>query len=251
MDRSELLRKGSHPAFSPPTEPDIKIWRYMDFTQLVSILEEKGLLFTRADLFEDKFEGSMSQPLFDFLRQQSGSPQDYAELLRLTKGWSFVNSWHMNEWESAAMWKIYSSAKESICIQSTYARLRHALAEDVYIGVVEYILYDRDKIPAGNTFWPLTYKRRSFEHERELRAVWSAMSRLGSAEPSANAGLEYKPAPEESVWKQVDLATLVEKIYVSPTAKSWFSELVKKVLTNYRLAVPVQQSDLAADPLFY
>ena len=39
----------------------------MDFTQFVSMLDEKGLLFTRADLLEDKFEGTMSRPLYDFL----------------------------------------------------------------------------------------------------------------------------------------------------------------------------------------
>ena len=44
---------------------------------------------------------------------------------------------------------------------------------------------------------------------------------------------------------------LTQKIFVSPTAKSWFSELVKKVLRTYNLEVPVRQSDLAAEPLFY
>jgi hypothetical protein len=51
----------------------------------------------------------MSRPLHEFLLGH-GDPQQHADLLRLTKGWSFVNCWHMNESESAAMWKIYSSA---------------------------------------------------------------------------------------------------------------------------------------------
>jgi hypothetical protein len=68
------LPKGNHPAFQPPTNPQIKIWRYMDFTQFVSMLDEKRLLFTRADLLEDKFEGTMSRPLHDFLLDQ-GDPQ--------------------------------------------------------------------------------------------------------------------------------------------------------------------------------
>jgi hypothetical protein len=134
------LPKDSHPAFQPPTNTQIKIWRYMDFTQFVSMLDEKGLLFTRADLLEDKFEGTMSRPLHDFLLDQ-GDPQQHADLLRLTKGWSFVNCWHMNESESAAMWKIYSTANESVCVQTTYARLRDALTEDVYIGMMNYISY--------------------------------------------------------------------------------------------------------------
>jgi hypothetical protein len=53
-----------------------------------------------------------------------------------------------------------------------------------------------------------------------------------------------------SLKEPVDLSALIENIFVSPTAKPWFSELVRKVLRTYGLAVPVQQSDLAAQPLF-
>jgi len=38
------------------------------------------LLFTRADLFVDKFEGTMSKPLYDYLEQHS-DPQQHADLL--------------------------------------------------------------------------------------------------------------------------------------------------------------------------
>lgn len=250
MDRSELLVKGRHQAFAPPSNLDMKIWRYMDFAQFVSILDEKGLFFTRADLFEDKFEGTMSQPLYDYL-QRMGDPEQHAWLLRITRGWSFVNCWRMNACESAAMWKIYSSAKESVCLQTTYARLRGALAADVHIGVVEYISYEHDKIPAGNTFWPLMRKRRSFEHEQELRAVWSDLAGVSSAGPAVASGHEYAPSPQLGVWKPVDLALLIEKVFVSPTAKPWFLELVKKVLLKYEVALPVHQSDIAAEPLIY
>jgi hypothetical protein len=250
MNANPPLPGAQHPAFEPPADPQMKIWRYMDFTQFVSMLEEKGLLFTRADLLVDKFEGTMSQPLYDYLERNS-DPQQHADLLRLTKGWSFVNCWHMNEFESAAMWKLYSTASESVCLQTTYARLRNALAHDVYIGKINYISYERDKIPAANTFWPLMHKRKSFEHERELRAVWSALDRVAEAGPAVASGHEYQPAPDKAVWKQVDLVALTQNIFVSPTAKSWFSELVKKVLRTYNLEVPVRQSDLAAEPLFY
>jgi hypothetical protein len=250
MSADSPLLKGRHPAFEPPTDPEVRIWRYMDFTQFISMLEEKALLFTRADLLVDKFEGTMSRPLYDFLEQHS-DPEQAAGLLRLTKGWSFVNCWHMNECESVAMWEVYSTSKESVCVQTTYSRLREALADNVCIGVVNYISYERDKIPAGNTFWPLVHKRKSFEHERELRAVWSDIANVSSAGPEVAAGLKYQPAPQEIVWKQVDLGSLIENVYVSPTAGLWFSALVKKVLQRYELNVPVKRSDLAAEPLFY
>jgi hypothetical protein len=252
MDKDALLRKGAHPAFTPPDNIDVKIWRYMDLTQFVSMLEKKGLLFTRADLLDDKFEGTMSRPLRDFLDAKSPwVTQAHAGTLQLAKGWSFVNCWHMNEFESVAMWKIYSTSKDSVCLQSTFARLRDVLPEDVYVGVVNYISYDRDMIPAGINLWALTYKRKSFEHERELRALWSNVNNMDCDGPPSDAYPDdYHPDPQEYVWKQAELGALIESVYVSPTARPWFLGLVKKVLEKYGLDVPVHQSDLAADPLY-
>lgn len=47
-----------HPSFAAPEDPDVNIWRYMDFTKFVSILDAGALWFTRADRFLDQFEGS-------------------------------------------------------------------------------------------------------------------------------------------------------------------------------------------------
>jgi hypothetical protein len=253
MDRSSLLLKGRHAAFAAPADLDVKIWRYMDFTQFVNMLEEKGLLFIRTDLLDDKFEGTMSRPLHDSLDAKSPwVTQAQAGVLQLNKGWSFVNCWHMNEFESPAMWKIYSTSKDSVCVQTTFARLRDVLPEDIYLGVVNYISYDMDMIPDGNGLWPLTHKRRSFEHERELRALWSDIKNMDCKGPPSDAYPDdYHPAHDEHVWKHVDLSVLIEKVFVSPTAKPWFLELLKKVLGRYGLnVIPVRQSDLAAGPLY-
>ncbi len=81
MDKDALRRKGRPPAFTPPDNVDVKLWRYMDLTRFVSMLEEKGVLFTRADLFDDKFEGTMSKPLHDFLEERSLDPGQHAQRL--------------------------------------------------------------------------------------------------------------------------------------------------------------------------
>ena len=41
-----------------PEDLDTKIWRYMDFTKFVSLLETRSLFFVRADSFTDPFEGT-------------------------------------------------------------------------------------------------------------------------------------------------------------------------------------------------
>ena len=49
-----------HPVFNPPPD-DAILWRYMDFTKFVSLLEKQALFFARADKLGDSFEGSLSQ----------------------------------------------------------------------------------------------------------------------------------------------------------------------------------------------
>lgn len=38
-----------------------KVWRYMDFTKFVSLLDKRELWFTRADELNDPFEGTLSR----------------------------------------------------------------------------------------------------------------------------------------------------------------------------------------------
>jgi hypothetical protein len=215
----------------------------MDFTRLVNLLEEEALFFRRADLFEDKFEGSVSEPLHDYLKshEQPVNVETYRHSLEQVRSCSFVNSWHMNEAESAAMWRIFSSSHQSICLQSTYQRLRDSLPEQVQIGTVKYILYERDQIPFGNPWWPLLHKRKAFEYERELRAVWSTLS-----QHDCQSGRE-----REGIWKRVDLQKLLESVYVSPGGEPWFVDLVKKVVKRYGKRLEVRQSDLTSDPMYY
>jgi hypothetical protein len=43
----------------PPN--DAKVWRYMDLPKFIDLLNTKQLHFTRAALFDDRFEGSYPQ----------------------------------------------------------------------------------------------------------------------------------------------------------------------------------------------
>ena len=46
-----------HPTFIQPENEGIKVWRYMDFTKFVLLIDSRRLYFTRADKFDDPFEG--------------------------------------------------------------------------------------------------------------------------------------------------------------------------------------------------
>jgi len=143
-----------HPQFSPPQETDIRIWRYLDFTKFVSLLDRQALFFARSHKLNDPFEGSYARAN----RRQRSVPNDELPDRVYKQGQSgkdirkntLINSWHMNEQESAAMWQLYLKSDEGVAIQSTYRRLTesfHATKEDVFVGIVKYIDYNRDMMP--------------------------------------------------------------------------------------------------------
>ena len=169
----------NHPVFIEPDDMHIRIWRYMDFTKFVSMLENKGLFFARSDTLKDQFEGSyaiynreMRPTVYKDIFSKDAFDQ-HSRFCQWIRKWTMALCWHMNDHESSAMWKLYSKSNEAIAIQSTYTILKESLYdnEDIFIGLVSYIDYDKEWLPEGNHFYPFVHKRKSFEHERELRGL--------------------------------------------------------------------------------
>jgi hypothetical protein len=241
--------------FVAPRNPQIPIWRYMDFTRYVAMLEEQGVFFARVDNLNDRFEGSIPEPSarqYEEVKRElrdagvplNGERLPYREMLRKVRPWVLVSSWHLNEQESAAMWSLYGHSENAIAVCSTYEKLRTAMEraqEEIYLGAVRYISYEDDEIPLEHLLWPFIHKRRSFEHERELRA-------LMVDERRAFAGKE--PPPDGGAWVKTPLAGLIDAVYVAPDAEPWVRELVERVSRRYGLDTPVRQSALDKDPLF-
>ena len=252
-----------HSGFKKPKgkSKSLTIWRYMDFTKFVSLLETKSLFFSRVDMLLDPFEGSVTEmnlkarnAFFNYVRR-SGLPEEAMIQLRidepdLSKKWRksvFVNCWGINKHESAAMWKLYLKSNEGIAIKSSYKNLKESfrdnLKDEVYIGEVKYIDYSSDFVSERGFFIPFLCKRKSFEHERELRAVvWNV-----DIAKAVDVGREPK---EKGMYIKVDLDTLIDKICVAPGVPEWFGELVKSIVQRYGLEKEVVTSQLDRRPLF-
>jgi len=246
-----------HPVFEKPENENAKIWRYMDFTKFVSLLDRSALFFTRADKLGDPFEGSYSRanielrPIVYRDKEKSEVPQGMlttlSKVFQATPKFTFINSWHLNEYESAAMWRLYLKSNEGIAIQSSFSRLKGCLKDeehDIYIGKVKYIDFDKDWMPEGNTFYPFVHKRKSFEHEQELRAVIQEMSPKGGRIDLS------KPLFDDGIYVAVDLNLLIERIYLAPTCPAWLFELTKSVTKKYGLDKEVVQSGLDDVPVY-
>ena len=138
------------------------------------------------------------------------------------------------------MWKLYSKTNESICIQTEFRKLELALPNNIKLGKVKYINYEKDWISESDIYYPFIYKRLSFEHEKELRAVFN------SKDYSQNNRIIKA---ENGYWVKINLQTLIQRIYVSPEAQDWFVELVERVKNRYKLTLKrVYKSPLNNDP---
>ena len=111
----------------------------------------------------------------------------------------------------------------------------------VYIGKINYIDYETKYLYFGNLLWPYLHKRKSFEHENELRCLIWQNNREKYPEFSLDSGGTRIP---------VEIETLVEAIYVSPDSPVWITNLIKDLVAKYDINISVINSSLNQFPLF-
>ena len=229
-----------HPAFTLPPDLDASLWRYMRFARLLSMLQTRELFFARADRLGDPFEGSYSRANLELKDTIVGR-----EHTRELRERSCISCWHMNPAESAAMWRLYGASDHAVAVRSTTRRLLECLRENrhpIYVGVVNYIDYDRTPISEDNLYHALLHKRLSFEHEREVRAITSHDPRfLHPTDVRMPDGVELF----------AEIEVLVEAIYVAPDSPQDLLPTVGRAVADAGFpGIPVRRSRLGEDPLF-
>src|SRR6266487_3769194 len=153
----------SHESFSPPSA-NCTLWRYMDLTRFLSLLENRRLFLPRADQFDDPYEGAWSRAGVTLLRDPKTNgglpPQLVEQFLAHTeqlRRQMFISCWFASEHESAAMWKLYLQSPEGVAIRSDHDALASALDRSslkARTTMVRYVDYDNVPIPFGNVFFP-------------------------------------------------------------------------------------------------
>lgn len=265
-----------HPEFLPPEGGDTTIWRYIDLAKFLSVLDQSALYFVRLDKLGefDPFEGYYTtanlriehlsyQQLPDEWKGDKGfkdertfevikqANQHIRQFVKANREVTFVNSWHAQAHESAAMWSQYLKSQDGIAIQTTYKRLIESLAGyeeyEIHIGMIKYIDYNVEAIPMGNLLSPFMYKRKSFEYEKELRClIWTPQH--GKNDPTDPDKNKYKET--NGIYVPVNLEVLIQKIYLAPTSPLWVRKLLESLVMKFDLEKPVVQSDLASVPVY-
>jgi hypothetical protein len=215
--------------FNENLDPDQRIWKYMNLAKFMSLLETKSLYFCKADKFEDVFEGKIPIKFFHgWLKEH----QDiYRTIHEKLKDRTFINCWSLNDEESYAMWKIYASRNNGLCIQTTIDKLNKSfndIEKKPQIARVKYIDFKNDKILLDklNTYEFYSYKSKVYEYENEVRAILIL-----------DKDMECKDLP-------VDLDMLIDNVYVHPAASEWFINLINSIFKTYRLEKEVKHSSI-------
>lgn len=241
-----------------PSNPNSLVWRYMDVSKLVALLQDKALYFARADSFEDPFEGSLPRRVREEYEHNAVARAGVGSLTKedLLKSWIdthrqllqqvYISCWHMSEHESAALWSIYGKSNDAVCIQTTYAKLAALLPSQVEAGLVTYIDYDTETFRITNNLnSPFIHKRMSFEHDKEVRAL--ILPSFMGFPPNLPVGAQFA---DGGVKVLVDLVALIDHIFVSPTSKPWFERMIRSLVQTYGITASVTQSSLARAPLW-
>jgi hypothetical protein len=229
----------NNPNIKLPEDPDTIVWKYLDLSKFLDLLMSEKLFMSRSDKFEDQYEGTFSEPTFEEIRKLSIDNPDFLNYYKSHREKVAISSWHINEYESFAMWQIFTQNSEGLAIQSTIGRLQNALKPetnfDQYIGEVNYIDYKKEYIPFDDMFFPFLFKRKSFQYEREVRIITD----IAENKIKINEGLKIN----------VDINQLIEKIYIHPKSENWYKNLVIQLVKQLGFDFTIEKSDLESDIL--
>ncbi|WP_343707454.1 hypothetical protein [Flavobacterium sp.] len=229
----------NNPNIKLPDDPDTIVWKYLDLSKFLDLLLSKKLFMSRSDKFEDQYEGTFSEPTYEEIKKLAADNPEFLNYYKTHREKVAISSWHINEYESFAMWQIFTKNKEGLAIQSTIRRLQKAVRPennyDQFIGEVNYIDYKKEYIPFDDLFFPFLFKRKSFQYEREVRIL----SDTSKSDIKLNDGLKIN----------VDINQLIEKIYIHPKSENWYKKLVIELVERLGFGFEIEKSDLESDIL--
>jgi hypothetical protein len=222
-----------------PEHPDTVVWKYLDLSKFLDLLMSQKLFMSRSDKFEDQYEGTFSEPTYEEIKKIAENNPEFLQNYKSHREKVAISSWHINEYESFAMWQIFTQNSEGLAIQSTIGRLQNAVIPEKkfeqYIGEVNYIDYKKEHIPFDDVFFPFLFKRKSFQYEREVRII----SDVTQSNIKLNDGLKIN----------VDINQLIEKIYIHPKSENWYKNLVIQLVKQLGFDFTIEKSDLESDIL--
>jgi hypothetical protein len=222
---------------------DVILWRYMSLEKFIDFLRSKSLYLCRISCLDDQFEGrNNSLTIERNLQQYRDLCHDHTEETRQRatafiqnnstfQNFYYVNCWHASQFESDAMWRIYTADGRGIAIKTSLSKLKEVISTEASIHKVSYLDWGTDMIPED---LPI-YKRNHFSYEQEWRIV-KGLSPLQSSFDDLKDGIELK------------VAALDFDIVLPPNCSRIFASSVFAVMIAFKSKSTWHHSSLDALP---
>ena len=221
---------------------DTTLWRYMSFEKFANILATESLFFSRADKYDDKFEGYIPESII-VSYESAGIRIDPNSF----RPYVMCNCWHHGVEESMGMWDKYHLRNSGIAIKTTMGNLKNSLPDEpnMFIGQIEYVEnHNQIEMPenpsiASLVYSPYFYKRTPFEYEHEVRAIIDVEPFLHD-DPS-----------EFGILLEINVKTLIGKnseVIVSPHTDKWVTGTLELIVEQCGFQFRVNRSKLLDPP---
>ncbi|UQN30272.1 DUF2971 domain-containing protein [Brachybacterium kimchii] len=246
-----------HPGLFDVQDPRVSVWRYMDLSKYLDLLQTSELHMTRVDTMVDQWEGVYGQanaavrPFIYGAEIANVVSHSLRAAKRHARTHFYLNCWNIGRNESDALWHQYASGPVGVALKSTIGRLKESLPSRggpaMFGSTVKYVDYDETFIPEDNILGSLIHKREHFQHENEYRLIANWEPEVFKVEN----GIAVESAsddPPKVLRVPVDLAVLIEQVYVSPEAHDWQRAVVERVSSKYRADLRVVRSRMASGP---
>jgi hypothetical protein len=253
----------------------------MSFDHFASLLRTEQLLFRKVSDFSDPFEGSVPKAYAELRRksyeQSDEFPEGFATAIstvnKKIRDSIYANCWHQNQRESEAMWDSYG--EKGVAIVTDTDSMINALQivdDSILLRDVKYLDYYKsfesmsaaeqnamiqfaNKAESGLVS-SVSMKRKSFEHENEIRLLYPEIDFLSEEEyESVDVNIindeikaklsivvnwedewkyfDFRQLPKGTIRKIcVDLDRLINKIVIAPNADRWFKKTVRELVDN-------------------
>jgi hypothetical protein len=220
------------------------IWRYMDLSKFLSMLNYDAIFFSRADKQTDKLEGEYPNGMLSEIERRWGEGIKSDDGVTYTfLEWHvkkeiasrLISCWSTNPVETRRRWIEYTINTESVAIRSTIGKLTSCFDEEeepvVWIGKVRYG-EEENKLPGSSFRWNANYflypffaKDETYRWENEIRAIVNISQKKQAKLGHSSNGCYIK----------ANLQKLIESVWVHPKSSISLWNQVKAALESYNL----------------
>ena len=253
-----------HPAFIPPENSLVPLWKYMTFGKFENLLKTGRLYMARADLVAplyDEFEGTLPEAQYRQWEEDMAVAQTDAERQRILyerdlfddvarryRSMYYLMSFCSGAHELVDMWERYAQIRDpnaglgGVAVTLRFYDLKQTLPHEFTdMGMVRYIDYETERFRTRNLVEAITHKRRDFRNEHEARVV-ATRPPAGGQEFRERFDQDLRDGPggvPEGAWRpQVPLSKLIQRVVLQPGASPQLVEAVTKLCQDHGIVAP-------------